>query len=271
MIADTDPRHGERAGYLAGCRCLPCRRANSRYLKAYRVTRAETGPRRIPATGVHTHVEHLRRTMSLGTIAVAAGLPRNTVRSALEHDTITPRVADAIMRVRVTTPAGKHHLAPHGTVRRLRALATLGYSIPDIVAVTGRSKRALADLRMHGDTFGFVHSTTARAVTRAYDQLWMTPKPAHGLNAQQRGHITQTVKLAARMGWVPPLAWDDATIDDPDAVPCGAGYKPGARIDEIRELETLGLTRAGIAARLGVTQNAIDRTIDRATAKESAA
>lgn len=267
VIAADDRRHGERAGYLAGCKCLPCRRANSRYLKAYRVSRAQTGPRRIPAAPVHAHIGHLRRTMSLGTIAVAAGLSRDTVRHALTHDTITPRVATAILNIRTTTPTARHQVAAHGTVRRLRALACLGYSVSDIAEASGRSKKALEELRRGGEGAQYVHGDTALAVARVYDALWMTPKSGRGLNAQTRGHIGQTIRSAARQGWVPPLAWDDATIDDPDAVPEGAGYKPGPRIEQVRELEALGLTRAGIAARLGVTQNAIDRTIDRDNAK----
>jgi hypothetical protein len=53
-----------------------------------------------------------------------------------------------------------------------------------------------------------VHRGTAGQVARVYDELAMTPGPS-----------TRARDAAARRGWVPPLAWDDDEIDDPQARP----------------------------------------------------
>lgn len=58
------PDHGQRARYLRGCRCQDCRRANARYLKAYRQrTSPERGrptrPVRVAAAPVREHLAAL--------------------------------------------------------------------------------------------------------------------------------------------------------------------------------------------------------------------
>jgi hypothetical protein len=60
----------------------------------------------------------------------------------------------------------------------------------------------------------WVYRKTHEAVAAAYDALSMKLPPDTGISRQVRAH-------AERRGWAPPLAWDDDTIDDPDAVPLG--------------------------------------------------
>ncbi len=62
-----------------------------------------------------------------------------------------------------------------------------------------------------------VRLRTDRAVRELYELLWDIAPPAK--TAQQRRNITRAKAMAERYGWPPPLAWDDDTIDDPDAQP----------------------------------------------------
>jgi len=54
----------------------------------------------------------------------------------------------------------------------------------------------------------WVMATTAEKVRAIYDELSMIPGPS------DYGRVR-----AVNRGWVPPLAWDDDTIDDPNAKP----------------------------------------------------
>ncbi len=95
-----------------------------------------------------------------------------------------------------------------GTARRLRALMALGHSTWKIADAMGTSQQHVRRL-LRGE--GRVHVVTAAKARAAYDALGMT-----------RGdgpRVKRTLDHAARMGWPPPLAWDDETIDDPAAGP----------------------------------------------------
>lgn len=110
--------------------------------------------------------------------------------------------------------AGKEILVdPTGTRRRLQALAALGWSA-----------------RMIGERYGFAPSTvrlwgnsprvqraTRDRVRRIYDELSMTLPPRR--DRFEAHNVSLTVNNARRSGFLPPLAWDDDTIDDPDAEP----------------------------------------------------
>lgn len=115
------------------------------------------------------------------------------------------------------------HIPGEGTRRRIRALRRIGWRIEDIAAAAGiphdTIKRLLATQRA-GTT---VRASTAAAVAKAYDQLSMT-----------LGNHPHAARHAIRGDWPPPLAWDDESIDDPDAKPYKARRK-GAdpELDEI--------------------------------------
>lgn len=91
-----------------------------------------------------------------------------------------------------------------GTRRRIQALAAIGYPTREIARRIGRASNF--GTMLWGD--GRVHRNVAGQVLAAYEQLSGTPGPS------QRAR-----RAAAAAGWVPPLAWDDETIDDPHAQP----------------------------------------------------
>lgn len=114
-----------------------------------------------------------------------------------------------------------------GTIRRLRALMALGWRYRDIDLALGHG--ATRTNYAHNLTRqARVHRDTATKVAAVYDRLSM-----------QLGPSSRTRALARRYGWVPPLAWDDETIDDPAATPRGSINQPSLP-DEVVILRILG-------------------------------
>ena len=99
---------------------------------------------------------------------------------------------------------GTRHIAAAGTSRRLQALAVLGWPLSTLAAQLGVTPQAVASYRRRPT----VSVETARTVRGLYDQTSMCTGPS-----------TRSALAALRAGWVPPLAWDEDTIDDPDATP----------------------------------------------------
>lgn len=98
-----------------------------------------------------------------------------------------------------------------GTIRRIEALFALGWSGPKVAEAAGISVATIRAARYH--KVATVHAATARAIVRAYDTLSMSRPEGHYADRARR--------MAQRKGWLPPLAWDDDSIDDPAAKPLG--------------------------------------------------
>lgn len=123
---------------------------------------------------------------------------------------------------------------PTGTLRRLRALVAFGYT-----------QRYVADrLGMFETNLGvviravrpLVQASTARRVEALYDELTARPPAKPSKSA---------IRRAAALGWAPPLAWDDETIDDPNTKPQHDIHRPvrfAERYEELRD--HVGVTKA---------------------------
>lgn len=96
-----------------------------------------------------------------------------------------------------------------GAKRRVEALMTLGYDTHQIAAGIGLARNNVSRLLNNHRTE--VRHETHEAIVRFYDQAWQTPSTHR--------YIKRTKALAAKRGYVPPMAWDDDTIDDPLAEP----------------------------------------------------
>jgi hypothetical protein len=94
-----------------------------------------------------------------------------------------------------------------GTRRRLEALHCLGWSGSELGARLGIGYNAINQLRKQTVIF----PRTADRVRELYDEVWAV----RGSGRQ----ATRITRWAVRSGFVPPLAWDDDTIDDPAACP----------------------------------------------------
>lgn len=158
-----------------------------------------------------------------------------------------------------------------GTVRRLQALAAAGVPLPVIAARLGVTNQAVDHARARRNGH-LVRVDVAQRVREAYDELWNYPTPSR-----------KTRTCALRRGWLPPMAWDDGTIDDPDAEPYRERYVHAAErgIDEVAVAEAVagrpvrltpaeraevvllltarGYSAAEIADRLGTTQRTVTR------------
>jgi hypothetical protein len=166
-----------------------------------------------------------------------------------------------------------------GSRRRIQALAALGWPYRRIAEVGGFESAQVYTLTRAT----VVHKDTAAKVAAVYDRLSMqVPRPSSS--------TTRARKAAARKGWLPPLAWDDETIDDPAAEPAMAESEDivdevavqralsGDRPDTLHRAELIetihvahsrGLDDRQIAARLGMKPTTVQRI--RARAKGSAA
>lgn len=97
-----------------------------------------------------------------------------------------------------------------GSARRLRALVTLGYPPNRLALRLGLLSSEVLDL-LYLPRSGTIQVWKAENIAALYDELW--DQPRHD-DAAQRSQI-----VARREGWLPPLAWDDDLIDEPNGQP----------------------------------------------------
>lgn len=169
-----------------------------------------------------------------------------------------------------------------GTMRRLRALAALGWTACDLgKRLDGVTGEAVGQIQRRKDR-RYVYLATAQRVAALYDELSMTA-PSGWIAKRTRAQ-------AAANGWLPPLAYDDDTIDDPAACPNVSTITARAvdevaveramlgdpvkltkteRAEAVRRLTAAGVGAAQIGARLGTTHRTVQR--DRAADRETAA
>lgn len=151
-----------------------------------------------------------------------------------------------------------------GSRRRVQALITFGWPKYLIGQELGNRSRGTIDhiLYRAGDT---ITKDLHDRVVRAFDRLAATPGPAPKSRAYGR-----------RMGWPPPMAWDDDTIDDPAGKPTGVRTERYHRpygtdhLDEWWFLVRSGEDAARAAQRLGVQVQTLERAAQRAGRTELA-
>jgi hypothetical protein len=100
-----------------------------------------------------------------------------------------------------------------GTRRRIEALACLGWDMYAIARHLGTGRDTVRQWTMHET----VYRRTHERMVAVYDELSMRLPPQD--TKDQRATVAKTRNRAARMGWYPPLSWDEGEIDNPDARP----------------------------------------------------
>lgn len=157
---------------------------------------------------------------------------------------------------------------PTGTVRRLQALACLGWSVAALARRSGMHHQVLHAV---GKAYPTVYLSTAHKVAALYDELSMTPAPTS--TTSERVSASKARSHAARNGYAPPLAWEGVDIDDPDARPDVGRDLTNWRADDLADewdhLRHCGVSLDEAARRLGVTTGAIEKALER-TRKEVA-
>lgn len=167
-----------------------------------------------PAGPTVDRVQALRRAgLSAGAIAAAAGLPLSVIAPLFWYQThsnarrfVSPRTAAAIAAVTIRDAPDWAWIPAIGTRRRVEALQCMGWSQRAIANELGVSVPAVGRVKSRPR----IQAAKARRIAEIYDAWSMTPGPDR-----------RTRAWAAKEGYAPPLAWDETTIDDPDAEPCG--------------------------------------------------
>lgn len=280
-VCPADHKHGATLNcYTAHkCRCRPCRDHNAAHgrqvarLKLY--GRWDNG--RTPLGAVRVHIMILQRFgYSHAQIARAAGIEARTIwRCMGGHSTwMRGRVAAAILSVAPTIDdLDPGTLIPvTGAIRRMQALACLGWTHAAVAAEAGIPKATARTLHRNGRT---ITVAVHRAIADAYERMWNRPAPA-GTPLERRDR-TASINRATAGGWVPPLAWDDIDTDaappttedveiDVDEVAielaiAGEQVKltRTERLLALRTLHSHGHFDGELAARLGVDIKTIER------------
>lgn len=158
--------------------------------------------------------------------------------------------------IAATLPASR--VPAVGARRRLQALACIGWSYRalDHELQSARTATNLMTPSLHNAT---VTRALHDRVSQVYDRLWATPSTAE--------RSRRTMKYADRNGYAPPMAWDDDTIDDPDAVPDRSTDTVWARnqavpeewFESYRDARELSGSADRTCARLGISMVAAEK------------
>ncbi|MGQ0467371.1 MAG: hypothetical protein ACT4QG_18900 [Sporichthyaceae bacterium] len=163
----------------------------------------------------------LRAGWSPTAIASAAGISGRTVIAAVRRRRLTGQDttwsfghAERLLALTPDAEPAEGFVNVVGARRRLRALACLGWSVAEISATingidgaTPVGESTLFAIRGARTTSG-IRFNFDQAIRSAYDELSMRQAPEGRSATRARAH-------ALRGGWIPPLAYDDETIDDP--------------------------------------------------------
>lgn len=202
----------------------------------------------VDATLLKEHYTALQQAgMSVVAIAQASGINRSTLYRLgawesghawgsgwCEMETYRRVMAIPVPEVMTESAVRVHGI---GTRRRLQALAAIGYSASHVGREFGISGSAVALTMKHE----YVNASTAARVKELFDRWQLTPGPSDAVR-----------RLAKRRGYLPPLAWDEDTIDDPNAQPYDMTVvDPNAWYEDYLELKELGKSDELIAERLG--------------------
>jgi len=164
-----------------------------------------------------------RYEISLATAAALCRVGASTLCSLTypEHAAYDGRLhvdtAAAVLDLRVDldrVPAAAL-LSAAGTRRRLEGLAAVGWPLALLDDLLGLPINTLSQWRRRRR----VTAAHARRVRAVFDDLSMQPGPSRVARRRARS-----------AGWLPPLAWDDEDLDNPQAHPWlegGTGSEPG--------------------------------------------
>lgn len=272
--------HGYAKYKREKCRCDVCRAANTAYVmdRQRQIILRRWHPY-VDAEPVRVHVRGLMEDgMQRRHLAAAVRISPGVFERLLYGSPAKGRPpsrrmrrhhARALLSLRPdpTAPPSRIPVDATGTLRRLRALGAMGF--PDLVLAR--------ELDMYPANFDdlVLRSTvtvgTARKVTALYDRAWNADPRDFGATDQG---VTRTLARAAAEGWPSPLAWDDDSIDDPDAEPdFGASTsRTAALVEDVTWLMTsYGYTRALAAERIGVTKSSVDQAFARMARQQAVA
>lgn len=222
------PRCPLHPKYRAGCRDCQMYAKHIRRLRDAAIADGTYVGHRVDAAPTRSRLRTLHRVhrMTWHQIGVASGKhPRYLqVIGAGRTPRVLQATQDAVMSVKPAPRSGLHRVDSTGTVRRLQALACIGYTWAELSAYCGVSRVAVQHWVTGVYSTGVVWARTARTVSDVYDKYSMVPST--------HPHAHRARRTALRNGWYPPLAWDDEDIDDPRSRPRPGPIKTSGQPDE---------------------------------------
>lgn len=239
--------HGSESMYVKGCRCDPCREGRYHRVKRQQAYR-RTGDVLVDATRAKAHLqtfvaEGFGITPMLRVAGWAIG-GWHLDRTEFIHRRFERRIL-ALTRAKLFAKLPEDSLVPSvGTIRRVRALQALGWSLTDI---TPGSSIARGVTRGPGI---LIAAKSYRLIAARYEQLCMTPGPSRS--------------AALRSNRVTPLMWDD--IDDPNEKPWRApwsGKRSAVRPEDVERMLDSGMNLRSIAEKLHVEKHSVYRQLSR--------
>lgn len=134
-----------------------------------------------------------------------------------------------------------------GTVRRLQALVAIGWSFADLAKMLGTHRNVLLAILQRDR----IRAVRAREIAELFAQLHLIPGPS-----------TRARRHAIDNGWFVPFAWDEDTIDDPDATADLGGKSTWMQQYEDHRW-VHGEDRSAIAAAMNIDPASLKRQLGR--------
>jgi DNA-binding transcriptional MerR regulator len=203
-----------------------------------------------PAALARAEIKRLRDSgMSVRDIVSASGLGHYTIERIRTGR--REQVQAATLRILRNTRPAPSRVPIIGAQRRVRALCRLGWTIPMQEAFSGvQVSSALYDRRV----------TVTQEVREAIERMY------HELGRKEGPSRSSRLRAEAK-GWPGPAAWDEDTIDDPDAIPYSGRYEPPARgkgwVEEYHFLLSCGESHEQALKRVGITQLSFEKRMAR--------
>lgn len=214
---------------------------------AYRRDRDAGRPRYVDAAPVRVRLQGLVDAhVPVRALGRVTGLSATTVRKILDGN--QPHVQRATAaRVAGLSPGDVYanqstgHVPRVGAARRVQALLAMGWP-HQMLGAAGIVNSA----QIIGASGDLITVQRWRQVRDVYDRLSMTPGPS-----------PETRGWAAKLGYAPPLAWDEEGIDDPSVTPGHDATAPGREdcvVDEV------AVARAAASVGAAASLTATERT-----------
>jgi hypothetical protein len=247
-MSPDDPRHGTRAGYIAGCRADCCRDPHLRYQKASNLRRHRYGGEIVPAAPCLDFIARwAEQGVTRNALAAAAGLGDGTLAEMTtgQRDVCLRSTRDKLLGVTESDLSPNAYVFADLTRTRIYSLMACGHSIEWICdRAEGLSR---------GGRWRYQQRVTVR-VAHSVRDLYRTA-PALGDNNITRGK-------ARGRGALHPFAWDDpGTLAWPSTDKRTHGGTSShtkreafnsERLDRVRELDDMHATLDEVCARLGI-------------------
>lgn len=274
QCAEAKHVHGTRTAYVVDkCRCRACTTASAtaQAIRSKQQAYGRYDSGRVDAEPVQEHIRYLmangisaKRLATLADLshsAVSAIIYGRTERGHNPYPRVQAVTAEKILAIKPTLDnmAAGRVIDSTGTLRRLQALVTIGWSMSRLGEHINVTPGNMVKLMNSTQTT----AGRARQVKALYEKLWNQPQQGH----DQRSRISanRSRSYAKKRGWYPPMAWDDDTIDNPATMPdMGETLdRTTTRIENIEHLLTTGHLFWEIAQRLGTTEATLERFLDR--------